>query len=54
MYTRAHSLQTVQQEVVYCSQYVTQSRGKLVEEFERWYRAAFIGDVEEEKTKVEV
>ena len=25
-----------------------------MEEFERWYRAAFIGDVEEEKTKVEV
>ena len=33
---------------------MTESRGKLVEEFDKWYRAAFIGDVEDEKGKVEV
>ena len=33
---------------------MAQSRGKLVEEFEKWYRVAFIGDMEEEKSKLEV
>ena len=46
--------QVVQHEVTYCSQYVSQSRSRLVEEFEKWYKAAFIGDTEEEKSKEEV
>ena len=33
----------------YCSQYVGQSRKTLVEEFDKWYRAAFIGEEVEEK-----
>ena len=46
--------QVVQHEGTYCSQYVSQSRSRLVEEFEKWYKAAFIGDTEEEKNKEEV
>lgn len=49
------SLQAVQQEVLYCSQYVEQSREKLLEEFEKWYRASFVGEsVEQEKGREEV
>lgn len=49
------SLQAVQQEVLYCSQYVEQSREKLLEEFEKWYRGSFIGEsVEQERGREEV
>ena len=37
-------IQSVQQEVEYCSQYVAESRRKLVEEFDKWYTSSFIGD----------
>ncbi|CAI8011347.1 Kinesin-like protein KIF9 [Geodia barretti] len=38
------NLQSLQEEVEYCSHYVSQSRRKLVDEFETWYNTAFIGD----------
>ena len=37
-------MQSVQKEVEYCGQYVTESRRKLVEEFDKWYRVAFVGE----------
>ena len=39
-------MQAVKQEILYCDKYVTQSRRKLLEEFEKWYKAAFLGDDE--------
>ena len=36
-------MQSVQKEVAYCGQYVAESRRKLVEEFDKWYRVAFVG-----------
>ena len=39
---------------MYCSQYVAQSRAKLVEEFEKWYKAAFIGDTEADRDDTHV
>jgi kinesin family protein 6/9 len=38
------NLQSLQEELEYCSQYVSESRRKLVEEFEIWYNTAFVGD----------
>ena len=38
----------------YCSQYVAQSRKTLVEEFDKWYRASFVGEEVPEEKKEEI
>ena len=47
-------IQVVRQEVGYCSQYVAQSRKTLVDEFDKWYRAAFVGEEAPEEKKEEI
>lgn len=39
----------VKEEIAYCEQYVTKSRQRLLQEFDKWYKESFIG--QEDKNK---
>ena len=43
-------MQALRAEIPYCEQYVNQCRQRMLKEFDKWYKMAFVGgeEVEEE------
>ena len=44
------SYQLVNEEIIYCEQFVAKSRQRLLEEFDKWYKESFIKQEDKNKT----